>query len=722
MLFSRDWLGQYVELPDDTAELARRLTGAGLAVEHARPSDDGSDVLLDVEVTTNRPDCMNHFGLAREVAVLLDRPLLSPRFTIEESADPAEAVAAAAAVTVEDPAGCPRFVARVVRGVVIGDSPAWLRKRLEAIGLRSINNVVDVTNFVLWELGQPLHAYDLAKLAGSQIVVRRARANGGAGERLVTLDGVERVLTPEMLVIADAERPVGLAGVMGGLDSEVTAATVDILLESAHFDRRAVRQASRTLGLHTDASHRFERGADPEACLIAADRAAALLAELAGGQVLTGAIDVRSDFPPHHHGRLDLARLEAFAGVAIPAPDVERWLTGLGFAPKRVAANGSGTPAWDVTVPSWRIYDIEPRPWVPASSSTPPPIGEVYPADLYEEVLRLHGFDAIPAALPALGAPDAGASEGPARRQRLRDHLAACGLAEAIHFSFVDPAADAAFPSLRPAARPLRLANPISERTAVMRRSLVPSLVESARFNQRRGAAAVRLFEVATVFYESTGDLPEQPEHLGLVCGGTVGTPWDRPAELDFFDLKGVIESLAEEFGVELGARPAELPGLLPGSTAELFVASGAGGDRGDRPVGYLGRVAEGEGYPLYVAELAVDALSGSAGGSAAGSTAARQVENPSRFPGISADVTLTHPLDVPWSEIRRAIEEHRPPNLVDFGLTVRYRGEGVPEGAVNTTIHFLYTARDRSLTQDEVNERQTALVGELERRFGWKS
>jgi phenylalanyl-tRNA synthetase beta chain len=707
MLFSRDWLAQYVELPADTAELARRLTGAGHAVEHLRT--DGDDVLLDIDVTTNRPDCMNHFGLAREIAVLLDRPLSPPRFAIPESADPADAVTAAVAVTVEDGAGCPRFTGRVVRGVKIGPSPAWLAERLTAIGLRPINNVVDVTNFVLWELGQPLHAYDLALLAGPRIVVRRARP----GERLTTLDGVERALTPEMLVIADAEKPVGLGGVMGGADSEVTDATVDLLLEGAHFDRRTVRLASKHLALHTDASHRFERGADPEACLAAVDRAAALIAELAGGRVLTGAIDVRSEAPAPRRGRLDLARLAAFVGLEIPASDVERWLTGLGFAPR---ATDEGV--LEVTVPSWRTYDFEPRPWIPGSSSTPPPSAEIYPADLYEEVIRLHGFDAIPSALPALGAPDVGSGDGPARRQRIRDHLAASGFAEAVHFAFHDTASDRALPSLRPGVPALEIANPLSERTAVMRRSLVPGLVDSARFNQRRGAPAVRLFEVATVFYgtpdAAPGELPDQPEHVGLLCGGTVGTPWEGPVELDFFDAKGAVESLAAVFGVELTARPPDpldhpgrWPGLVAGSTAELFAPGSA------EPVGYVGRLEAEEGYPLYVAELAVAAL--------AAGTVAAEVAIPSRFPGVSADLTLTHPLAVSWAEIQTAVGELAPPDLVSFGLKVRYRGEGVPDGAVNTTLSFLYQARDRSLTQEEVNERQLGLARELERRFGWR-
>ncbi len=499
-----------------------------------------------------------------------------------------------------------------------------------------------------------------------------------------------------MLVIADVERPVALAGVMGGADTEVTDATTDILIESAHFDRKSVRLTARALGMHTDASHRFERGTDPEGCRVAADRAAELIAQIAGGTVLAGAVDVRAEgaFPPRR-GRLDLDRLDAFVGVPVPRDAAERWLTGLGFGLEKADAG------WDVTVPSWRLFDFQPRP-----------DGQVEEADLFEEAIRHFGFDNIPAELPGIPGADAPKSESQVRREKVRDHLAAAGYAEAVNFAFQSEAMDTAFPSLREDVRPLPLANPLSERYAVLRRSLAPNLVESARFNQRRGAAAVRLFEVATVFYDNPGaEIPDQPEHVGLVCGGRVGAAWDREGgDLDFFDLKGAVESLAEALGVRLEARPAVLTGLLEGVAAELY----RGDSGGDGRVGYLGRVAEEEGYPLYVAEIALEGL--------AGGDLSLEVESPSRFPSIDADFTLTHALETPWSEIDRAIAERAPEDLVSWKLRVRYRGQGVPEGAVNSTVYFLYNSRERSLTQDEVNERQLALNAELERRFGWRS
>jgi phenylalanyl-tRNA synthetase beta chain len=691
MLFSRQWLADYVDLPADPAELARGLTEVGLAVEGIEETGDG-DAVLDVDVTTNRPDAMCHLGLAREAAVRFGGDLRPPAAAPEEAA---ERTADAATVEIADPEGCPRYVARIVRGVTVGPSPDWLARRLRAIGLRPINNVVDVTNYVLWESGQPLHAFDLAKLASgeggaaAQLVVRRATD----GERLTTLDGEERTLAPEVLVIADARRAVALAGIMGGAESEVTAATRDVLLESAHFDRRRVRLGARALGMHTDASHRFERGADPGACRAAADRAAALLAELAGGTVLAGAVDARGAETPLPTGRLDHARLETFAGVSIDPADVERWLEGLGFALEREAGE---TPAWRVTVPSWRRYDV----------AADAPGGTVYEADLFEEVIRHLGFDRIPPTLPAIRGADAPPSRERRRRARVHDHLAACGWAEAIDYAFHSLEADAALPPAVPDGAPaVAIANPLSERYAVLRRSLLPNLVDAARFNLRRGAAAVRLFEVGHVFWKTDAGGADERETVALVAGGRVGQPWDRQVELDLFDVKGAVESLAAALGSTLEARPADdLAGLVPGAAATLWIDG--------RRAGVLGRLDDAdEATPLYVAELATEALGAGEAG--------RTVALPSRFPAIAADLTLVHPLAVPWSEIAQAIEASRPADLARYELAVRYTGEGVPAGAVATTVSFLYASPERSLTQDEVNERQEALRRLLEKRFG---
>ncbi len=687
MLFSFDWLRQYVDPGADVSTVAERLTAAGLAVEGIEQR--GGDALLDVDVTTNRPDCMNHLGLAREVAVAFERPLETPAVKTAESA---RAVSDAASVELEDSLGCPRYVARVIEGVKVGPSPDWLVERLEGLGMRSINNIVDISNFVLWELGQPTHAFDLDKLAERRIVVRRALG----GETLVTLDGERRALDPEMLVIADADTAVALAGVMGGLDSEVTSETVNILIESAHFDPVRVRETARRLGLHTDASHRFERGADPEVCRRAADRVVALVLEMAGGELLEGAIDVRNDdLGWELSGQIDLDRLNRFAGTEVTGQQVEGWMSGLGFDLHR-----QGDGLWQVQVPTWRYYDFKPDPSRSAGESQPP----VWEADLFEEVLRLHGFDNIPSQLPALAGPDAGSSEGHQRREEIRWHLAACGFVEAVTYSFHDLASEATFPVLVRDGESLKLSNPLSERYSVMRRSLLPGLAAAAAYNQRRGAGSIRLFEVGHVF---PGGTASEVESVGLIAGGSSGTPWNRRQEFDLFDLKGVVESVGDRFNVRLLARPAELPRLVAGTSSELVC------EATDEVAGFLGQLEDDSfPMPLYVAELKSSVLGGSE---------VLAVRPPSRFPSVEADLTLTHDLKIPWREIESEIEKTRPDELMAFGLKDRYLGEGVPPGAVNTTLYFLYNASDRSLTQEEVNQQNEAIRRQLEGRFGWK-
>ncbi|MEM6794882.1 MAG: phenylalanine--tRNA ligase subunit beta [Acidobacteriota bacterium] len=690
MDFSKNWIGEFVDLPE-TREMADRLTGAGLSVEGIEES--GGDVLLEIDVTTNRPDCMNHFGLARELSAILDRELRAPEVRLATSSD---AASSAARLEIEEPALCPRYTALVLRGVRVGPSPRWLAERLEAIGSRSINNVVDITNYVLWETGQPLHAFDLEKISAAEdgraeVRVRRA----GEGEKLKTLDGEERELDPSILVIADAERAIALAGVMGGFDSEVTESTTDVLLESAHFDPITVRKGAKKLGLHTDASHRFERGADPEACLSAARRAASLILELAGGELLEGALEVsrlHAEWPPRVD--IEVGRLERFGGLEIGAERVEGILERLGFGVERLESDSEVHPL-RVTVPSWRYFDFE----------------GIHAQDVYEEVLRVHGFDRIAATLPSVGGPDAPESPVVARRRTVQNTLAAAGFAETINFAFLAREADDAYPSFFADREAMELANALSDLYAVMRRSLLPNLVDTARYNQRRGLPAVRVFEVGRIFAASAGEEGRvEMETVALVLGGQLGTPWEHQAELDFFDLKGAVEALAEAVGRGLTYRPASPPAMRAGSTAEILLA----GDE-EVVVGVLGELDDrGLAYPLFAAEISLDLLGER--------VLSLETRAPSRQPGIEVDLTLTHRLDVPWREIERAVEETGVSDLVRFGLKDRYTGDGVPEGAVNTTLTFYYNADDRSLTQDEVNARQDAITARLAERFAWQA
>jgi phenylalanyl-tRNA synthetase beta chain len=701
MRFSLAWLRELAPVPAEvgTGEIAQRLTAAGFHVEGVE--ETAGDTVLEVDVTTNRVDAMCHLGLARELAALFSVPLRDPA---AEAAAAAGAPVVASAVRppvdhpgidIAAPTLCRRYVGVVIRGVTVGPSPEWLQRRLLAIGSRPINNVVDVTNYVLWERGQPLHAFDLPTLGSStpdaeqHVIVREARA----GESVRTLDGEERRLAAGMLVIADRRRPIALAGVMGGQETEVGEGTRDVLLESAWFDPKTVRRTAKALAMHTDASHRFERGVDPEGQLVAARRAAALLAELAGGTVVEPAIDAAGEqLPPQPEIVLSHRRLERFAGAAIPPPEVERLLDAIGFDPIRVG----GGEEWRVGVPSWRRFDV------------------LEEADLFEEVLRLHGFDRIAAALPAVAGADAPELPGHRLRRAARQQLAASGFVEAIDYAFYGAAEDERFAPFGAAATDLPgpallLSNPLSERHVRMRRSLLPGLLESASFNRRRGVAALRLFEVGHVFWQGEDGAPREAEHVALVAGGREGSPWQRTVELDLFDAKGAVEALAAALGRELVAEPADVRGLLPGRAARLLL-----GDAGRAAVGILGQVDESEdGFPLFVAELATEPF--------LPLPAPVRVRPPSRQPGVEVDLTLTHALDVPWAAIAAAIEEVRPPELVSFELENRYQGPGVPLGAVNTTTHFLYHAPDRTLSQEEVNARQSALAALLQERFGWR-
>ena len=476
MLISYNWLRELTGTKLTPTELRERLTMVGLAIDAVEEIE--GDSVLDVEVPSNRPDCLSHIGIAREVSVIERSKVQNPKSKAPKTEGKAGDFAS---VEIQDPELCPRYTARIVRGVKIGPSPAWLQKRLGEIGQRPINNVADITNYVLHELGQPLHAFDLPKLAEHRIVVRRA----AAGERLKTLDGVDRTLDSDMLIIADAQRPIALAGVMGGLDSEISAQTTDVLIESAYFNPDSVRRTARKLGMDTEASRRFERGADCENVLQAQTRCVELICEIAGGVATEDAIDVYLnpllerlvDFRPE--------RVESVASLRVDPSEMTRILEALGFTPEESSKNG----AVRFTVPSWRI-DVS------------------LEEDLIEEIARHTGYDKIASELP----PSNMSGEyqpTEMKRRALRRILRDLGFDEAINFSFIDTVHDEQFELLPGIADEtdkvsfVTLSNPILEEATRMRATLLPGLIESLKNNLNHGTRDVRLFEIGRIFASS---------------------------------------------------------------------------------------------------------------------------------------------------------------------------------------------------------------------------
>ena len=675
MKFLRSWVCDHLDGAPSADVLAERLTAAGLNVETRE--NVGDDEILDVDVTTNRPDAMNHRGLARE-AVAARCGTLKPLAPVvpEGSTGAAEL----GKVTVVDPAGCPRYCARVIRGVTVGPSPAWLAERLERCGIRPINNVVDATNYVLLDLGQPLHAFDLDLLAGREIVVRRA----AAGERFTTLDGVERVLVAADLVIADHDRAVALAGVMGGANSEISGKTRDVLLESACFEPLSVRRTARRLGLSTEASFRFERGTDPAMARTAADVAAALIRQLAGGEVAAGVLDSAPVLAAPRTVPLSLARLSAFAGCPIPRERALAILAALELEPR-----GDGDEI-ACSVPTFRV-DLE--------------LAE----DVYEEVLRHFGYDNIPSTLPA-------STAGPGRRlgswpltERAREAITAAGLAETCTYAFVAESAEAATAASQLADRgaTLRLSNPLSARLAVMRRSVLAGLLEAAAGNLRRGAERVALAEVGRVYF-ADGAAAREEERLALALAGRTGA-WDDSREVDFLDLKGVVESVLGSLGVA-GATwaPGHDAVLEPGFAARVTVAG--------RVVAVAGRLAGvvADSFevpaPLWVAEIDLACAAGEA---------VPSFRPLPRFPAVVADLTIRHEVALPYERLDAAVRGAAPEWLEEVVPVVRYRGEGVGADEVKTTLRLVYRHDERSLTQDEVNAAHFALMDALTRDLG---
>jgi phenylalanyl-tRNA synthetase beta chain len=674
MRFDRDWLLEQLEEAPSADVVAERLTACGLLVEVREPDDGGE--MWDVEVTTNRPDAMNHRGLAREAAVAVGGSLRPLSAAVEESD---EEVGRLAAVEITAPELCSRYVARVIRGVRLEPSPEWMQRRLERCGVRPINAIVDATNYVLLELGQPLHAFDLDRLAGGRIVVRRA----AGGEKLRTLDGEERTLDEDTLLIADAEHAVALAGIMGGADSEIGEATSDVLLESAHFDPLSVRRTARRLGMHTEASHRFERGSDPEMAAVACDVAAALIARLSGGVVCRGRIDAHPRPRPVRRVTMSLAGLSAFTGMEVDPEAAVRILDGLGLAP---VVDGDEVAC---TIPPYRV-DLERA------------------ADLYEEVIRHVGYDRVPARLPVL-------STTPGRRNanwelvdRARRAAVACGLAEVVTYSFIDPVDDELVSAhdLCPGA-PLPIVNPLARTQGTMRRSLLPGLVAAARDTLNQGERSLAIFEQGRVFWRCEDHAQEAERLAVVVAGGGNGAS----GAVEFGDLKGVVESILE------GVHAPEVTWRRGGSGwFEAAEAARIVTSEGGSTAGCAGRLTRSVldrwdlRQPLYAAEIDLAI--------AASVPPVPQFVPLPRFPAVVADVTLEHPRSLAFAELVREVRDLAAATVSEVELLDRYAGEGLPPEKMRTTLRLLYRHPERSLTQEEVNQAQEALRGALVERL----
>ena len=654
----------------------------GFAVEGIDGS--GDDAVIDFEVTANRPDCLSVIGLAREISTAYGVPLREPaEGGPHGEGHPSLAPLSAAdrtevAVVLEDPALGPRY-AGAVADVTVGPSPAWMQARLKSAGVRPISNVVDITNYVLLELGQPMHAFDLAKIGGAEIRVRRARA----GERITTLDGQARTLSPEMLVIADATVPIAVAGVMGGAESEVGAATRTIVFESASFNANSVRRTSKMLGLKTEASTRFERGVDPNLPLVAMQRACALLEATGAGRARGQVVDAYPAVVAPRQLRLRRARLSGLLGVTVPDADVTRLLGSLGFGLAR------GDDGWIVSVPTRRV-DV---------------LREV---DVIEEVARHYGFDRIPATFPPLRVAPPPADPRIAQARHLRSVLTGAGFFEAVTFGFIGEAAAATFAAAGDVAT---IANPLSETFAVLRPSALPGLLDALAHNRRREQRDVRLFEAGNVFSKAGGER----RSLALAWTGASNLPhWSgAAAEVSFFDMKGAVERVCRALRVEATTTPHVEPWLVAGQTAALV--------SGEQHLGVLGRlssaIAERHGLPgddaVFVAEIDLDAA-----GAVADRRDTRVVALP-RFPSVTRDVAMLVNDTLPAAALRATIRRAAPPSLADVREFDRYQGKGVPEGKVSLALRLTFRAADRTLTDGEVQAAMDAVIAALASEHG---
>ena len=685
MLCSEKELG----LSDDAAGLMELPTDipVGTPLSKALGLDE---VVFELEITPNRPDCLSLIGVAREIRAETGNPLKLPTVDLKESS---ANVRDLTSVTIDAPDLCPRYAARVIQGVKIAESPAWLQQRLASVGIGVINNIVDITNFVLMEYGQPLHAFDYHKLTENRIVVRRATE----GEKITTLDEVERELTSDMLVIADAEKPVALAGIMGGYDSEITETTCDILLEGAYFNPSSVRATAKALGISTEASYRFERGADPGVVLAALDRAAQLIAELAGGTVCEGTVDVYPGQQPLTQIQVRPERVNFVLGTTLEATEMAQILDRIGFD---VDTTGE---VYQVTVPTFRS-DITRE------------------IDLIEEIARVHGYDNIPTTLPKGDIPVPAPNPKTEVRRRIKHFLLGAGLMEAVNYSFCDPNC---FDKIRlkaddPLRDTLQLRNPLSPEMSVLRTTLTPGLLENAQYNRNHQIDTIALFEIGGVFVHNDqsgrSDLPTatlEPERATGILAGQIGEgvysdPYRPP---DFFDIKGLVEGMLEVCGVvDWTLQKTDVRTFHPGRNAEVVL--------GDRRIGVFGEVHPEvlENYDLpykaYLFEFDLEGLADAA-------TFAKRFESISIYPKVARDLAIVVDTEILSDMPTELIYTAGGDSVDSVRLFDVYEGKQVPEGKKSLAYTITYHSATETLTDKAVNALHDEVVKRLNRELG---
>ena len=689
-----NWLKEFVEVTLPPAELRSRLSLTGTAVEGLEETQAGP--MLDAELTINRPDLLGHYGMAREVAAIERRRLKDVETLLVETAERAES---ATRVVIECPELCGRYTARVLRGVKVGPSPEALRRRLEALGQTSINNVVDATNYVMLELGHPMHAFDLDRLAERRIVVRRARA----GEKMRTLDGVERALSPDMCVIADVARGVAIGGIMGGAESEIHSATHDVLLESAWFDPISIRRTSKALGLRTEASLRFERGADPEMAELASRRCAALIREIAGGELLAGVVNV---YPGRSEPvRLELSRKELLRvmGGDVPDGEIEAILGALGFAPRLMNSPSSPEAVWNCTQPSWR-QEVSRE------------------VDLVEEVARHFGLDKFPAQLPASRQPAARLPHAEAE-DRLRERLIGLGYREIVTIPLVNEEEDARFrlagASVGDAAR---VANPLAADAALLRSNGLVSMTRALAWNLNHGQRDVRLFEVGRAYTMKNGEPVETPiATLGATGAARQKGVAESERAYEFADLKGDLDEIGDLAGgfawsastaTSLPWANAARAGHIQLAGKAGYVTGGAFGAAGElaRRVADQFKIRQN----VFLAELS---LASFYDGFRIARTA-RTYRSISRFPSVERDFSLTLNDGTAFADVRRTIAALGIAAITSIEAVDLFRGKNVPAGKFSLLVRVTFQSLEGTLTEAEVNEFSTRIVAALEQQL----